>query len=168
MFSLYNPGFLMFEELSKGFENYSGRARLHAQVLFFAPAPNEDPFAGLPCGKFRAGYATDFPTTDGEAAGTVNPRCAWAGAVSRRGRASELIASGRVHVKRPGAIARVRAIAAGDSVEVIATGGRQCEVAPKSRSQDQNIVRRRRGDRGGQTSADAIAIRCVLTSATPS
>ncbi len=44
--SLYNPGFLMFEELSKGFENYSG-ALDYMRKCYFAPAPNEDPFAGF-------------------------------------------------------------------------------------------------------------------------
>jgi hypothetical protein len=44
--SLYNPGFLMFEELSKGFENYSG-ALDFMRKCYFAPAPNEDPFAGF-------------------------------------------------------------------------------------------------------------------------
>src|SRR6202521_111617 len=45
-FALYNPGFLMFEELSKGFENYSG-ALDYMRKCYFAPAPNEDPFAGF-------------------------------------------------------------------------------------------------------------------------
>jgi len=44
--SLYNPGFLMFEELSKGFENYSG-ALDYMRKCYFAPAPYEDPFAGF-------------------------------------------------------------------------------------------------------------------------
>jgi hypothetical protein len=44
--SLYNPGFLMFEELSKRFENYSG-ALDYMRKCYFAPAPNEDPFAGF-------------------------------------------------------------------------------------------------------------------------
>jgi len=44
--SLYNPGFLMFEELSKDFENYSG-ALDYMRKCYFAPAPNEDPFAGF-------------------------------------------------------------------------------------------------------------------------
>jgi hypothetical protein len=44
--SLYNPGFLMFEELSKGFENYSG-ALDFMRECYFAPAPHEDPFAGF-------------------------------------------------------------------------------------------------------------------------
>ena len=44
--SLYNPGFLMFEELSKGFENYSG-ALDFMRKCYFAPAPREDPFAGF-------------------------------------------------------------------------------------------------------------------------
>jgi hypothetical protein len=41
--SLYRPGFLIFEELSKGFENYSG-ALDYMRKFFFAPAANENPF----------------------------------------------------------------------------------------------------------------------------
>lgn len=44
--SLYRPGFLMFEELSKGFEHYSG-ALDYMRKCFFAPAPNEDPWHGF-------------------------------------------------------------------------------------------------------------------------
>jgi hypothetical protein len=44
--SLYNPGFLMFEELSRSFENYSGALDFMCKC-YFAPAPNEDPFAGF-------------------------------------------------------------------------------------------------------------------------
>lgn len=44
--ALYNPGFLMFEELSKGFEHYSG-ALDFMRKCYFTPAPNEDPFAGF-------------------------------------------------------------------------------------------------------------------------
>jgi len=44
--SLYNPGFLMFEELSKGFEHYSG-ALDFMRKCYFTPAPHEDPFAGF-------------------------------------------------------------------------------------------------------------------------
>jgi hypothetical protein len=44
--ALYRPGFLMFEELSRGFENYSG-ALDYMRKCFFAPAPNQDPFAGF-------------------------------------------------------------------------------------------------------------------------
>jgi hypothetical protein len=44
--SLYRPGFLVFEELSKGFEYYSG-ALDYMRKCFFAPAPDEDPFAGF-------------------------------------------------------------------------------------------------------------------------
>ena len=44
--ALYRPGFLVFEELSKGFEYYSG-ALDYMRQCFFAPAPNEDPFAGF-------------------------------------------------------------------------------------------------------------------------
>lgn len=43
---LYRPGFLIFEELSRGFENYSG-ALDYMRKCFFAPAPNQDPFAGF-------------------------------------------------------------------------------------------------------------------------
>ena len=44
--ALYNPGFLMFEELSRSFEHYSG-ALDYMRKCYFAPAPNEDPFAGF-------------------------------------------------------------------------------------------------------------------------
>ncbi len=44
--SLYNPGFLVFEELSKGFEHYSG-ALDFMRKCYFVPAPHEDPFAGF-------------------------------------------------------------------------------------------------------------------------
>jgi len=44
--ALYRPGFMVFEELSKGFEYYSG-ALDYMRKCFFAPAPNEDPFAGF-------------------------------------------------------------------------------------------------------------------------
>ena len=44
--SLYNPGFLIFEELSKRFEHYSG-ALDFMQKCYFAPSPNQDPFAGF-------------------------------------------------------------------------------------------------------------------------
>ncbi|HKV54820.1 MAG TPA: hypothetical protein VJN94_09265 [Candidatus Binataceae bacterium] len=44
--SLYNPGFLMFEELSKGFEHYSG-ALDFMRKCYFTPGPREDPFAGF-------------------------------------------------------------------------------------------------------------------------
>ncbi len=44
--SLYRPGFLVFEELGKSFENYSG-ALDFMQKCYFTPAPNEDPFAGF-------------------------------------------------------------------------------------------------------------------------
>lgn len=44
--ALYRPGFLVFEELSKGFEYYSG-ALDYMRKCFFAPAPHEDPFAGF-------------------------------------------------------------------------------------------------------------------------
>lgn len=44
--ALYRPGFLMFEELSRGFENYSG-ALDYMRKCFFAPARNQDPFAGF-------------------------------------------------------------------------------------------------------------------------
>jgi hypothetical protein len=43
---LYRPGFLIFEELSRGFENYSG-ALDYMRKCFFAPAPKQDPFAGF-------------------------------------------------------------------------------------------------------------------------
>jgi hypothetical protein len=44
--SLYQPGFLMFEELSRGFEHYAG-ALDFMRKCYFAPGPNEDPFAGF-------------------------------------------------------------------------------------------------------------------------
>ncbi len=44
--SLYRPGFLMFEELAKGFEHYSG-ALDYTRKCFFAPSPNEQPFGGF-------------------------------------------------------------------------------------------------------------------------
>ena len=44
--SLYRPGFLMFEELSKGFENYAG-ALDYMRKCYFAPSPGEHPFAGF-------------------------------------------------------------------------------------------------------------------------
>jgi hypothetical protein len=44
--SLYNPGFLVFEELSKRFEHYSG-ALDFMRKCYFVPAPHEDPFAGF-------------------------------------------------------------------------------------------------------------------------
>jgi hypothetical protein len=44
--SLYRPGFLMFEELGRGFENYSG-ALDFMRKCYFAPAPGENPFDGF-------------------------------------------------------------------------------------------------------------------------
>jgi len=44
--SLYRPGFLMFEELSKGFENYAG-ALDFMRKCYFATSSSEDPFAGF-------------------------------------------------------------------------------------------------------------------------
>jgi hypothetical protein len=44
--TLYNTGFLMFEELSQRFEHYSG-ALDFMRKCYFTPAPNEDPFAGF-------------------------------------------------------------------------------------------------------------------------
>jgi hypothetical protein len=44
--SLYSPGFMIFEELSKGFEHYSG-ALDFMHKCYFTPAPNTDPFAGF-------------------------------------------------------------------------------------------------------------------------
>lgn len=44
--TLYRPGFLLFEELSKGFETYAG-ALDYMRKCFFAPAPNSNPFAGF-------------------------------------------------------------------------------------------------------------------------
>jgi hypothetical protein len=43
--SLYRPGFLLFEELSRGFETYSG-ALDYMRKCFFASAPGANPFAG--------------------------------------------------------------------------------------------------------------------------
>jgi hypothetical protein len=40
----HRPGFLLFEDLSSGFEYYSG-ALDYMRKCFFAPAPGEDPFA---------------------------------------------------------------------------------------------------------------------------
>lgn len=42
--SRYRTGFLMFEDLSKRFEHYSG-ALDYLRKAYFAPAPGEDPFA---------------------------------------------------------------------------------------------------------------------------
>ncbi|MGH7905901.1 MAG: hypothetical protein ACREP6_04675, partial [Candidatus Binataceae bacterium] len=44
--ALYRPGFLVFEELSNRFEYYSG-ALDYMGKCFFAPEPNQDPFAGF-------------------------------------------------------------------------------------------------------------------------
>ncbi len=44
--SLYRPGFLIFEELGKSFENYSG-ALDFMRKCYFATGPDEDPFAGF-------------------------------------------------------------------------------------------------------------------------
>ncbi|HEX4209521.1 MAG TPA: hypothetical protein VHY56_03945 [Candidatus Binataceae bacterium] len=44
--SFSKPDHLMFEELSKGFEHYSG-ALDFMRKCYFAPAPGEDPFAGF-------------------------------------------------------------------------------------------------------------------------
>jgi hypothetical protein len=44
--SLYKPGFLMFEELSRGFEHYAG-ALDFMRKCYFAASPNEDPFGGV-------------------------------------------------------------------------------------------------------------------------
>lgn len=43
--SLYQPGFLLFEELGRRFEQYSG-ALDFMRKCYFASAPGEDPFAG--------------------------------------------------------------------------------------------------------------------------
>jgi hypothetical protein len=43
---LYRPGFLVFEELSNGFEHYSG-ALDYMRKCFFAASPGQDPFAGF-------------------------------------------------------------------------------------------------------------------------
>ena len=63
--SLYNPGFLMFEELSNGFEHYSG-ALDFMRKCYFAPRRPTKIRSQAFCGKYRAGCATDFPTTDGD------------------------------------------------------------------------------------------------------
>jgi hypothetical protein len=42
--SLYRTGFLLFQELSKNFEFYSG-ALDYLRKAYFAPSPGEDPFA---------------------------------------------------------------------------------------------------------------------------
>lgn len=44
--SMYRPGFLLFEELSKRFESYSG-ALDYMRKCYFAPAPGSNPFAGV-------------------------------------------------------------------------------------------------------------------------
>ncbi|HZP44221.1 MAG TPA: hypothetical protein VFB15_01100 [Candidatus Binataceae bacterium] len=44
--SMYQPGFLLFEELGRRFEQYSG-ALDFMRKCYFAPAPGEDPFAGF-------------------------------------------------------------------------------------------------------------------------
>jgi hypothetical protein len=44
--SLYRPGFLLFEELSKGFETYAN-ALDYMRKCYFAPAPGANPFAGV-------------------------------------------------------------------------------------------------------------------------
>jgi len=44
--SLYRPQFLVFEELSKRFEHYSG-ALDYMRKCFFAPAAKEEPFCGF-------------------------------------------------------------------------------------------------------------------------
>ncbi len=44
--SLYRPGFLVFEELGKGFEHYSGALDYMRKCCFHAAA-NQDPFAGF-------------------------------------------------------------------------------------------------------------------------
>jgi hypothetical protein len=44
--SMYRPGFLLFEELSRGFETYSG-ALDYMRKCYFAPAPGSNPFAGV-------------------------------------------------------------------------------------------------------------------------
>lgn len=44
--SLYRTGFLLFQELSKKFEYYSG-ALDYMRKAYFAPEPGEDPFAGF-------------------------------------------------------------------------------------------------------------------------
>jgi hypothetical protein len=44
--SLYRPGFLLFEELSKGFETYAG-ALDYMRKCYFAGAPTTNTFAGV-------------------------------------------------------------------------------------------------------------------------
>ncbi len=44
--SLYRPGFLVFEELGKGFEHYSG-ALDYMRKCFFVADRSQDPFAGF-------------------------------------------------------------------------------------------------------------------------
>jgi hypothetical protein len=44
--ALYRPGFLMFEELSRSFESYSG-ALDYMRKCFFKGSPGQDPFAGF-------------------------------------------------------------------------------------------------------------------------
>ncbi|HXG50458.1 MAG TPA: hypothetical protein VNN77_03510 [candidate division Zixibacteria bacterium] len=44
--TLYRTGFILFQELSKKFEYYSG-ALDYARKAYFAPEPGEDPFAGF-------------------------------------------------------------------------------------------------------------------------
>ena len=44
--SLYRTGFILFQELSKKFEYYSG-ALDYTRKAYFAPEPGEDPFAGF-------------------------------------------------------------------------------------------------------------------------
>jgi hypothetical protein len=44
--SLYRTGFILFQELSKKFEYYSG-ALDYMRKAYFAPDPGEDPFAGF-------------------------------------------------------------------------------------------------------------------------
>ena len=44
--SLYRTGFILFQDLSKKFEYYSG-ALDYMRKAYFAPQPGEDPFAGF-------------------------------------------------------------------------------------------------------------------------
>jgi hypothetical protein len=44
--ALYRPGYLLFEELSRRFENYAG-ALDYMRKCYFATAPNSNPFAGF-------------------------------------------------------------------------------------------------------------------------
>ena len=44
--SLYRTGYILYQELAKKFEYYSG-AIDYARKAYFAPAPGEDPFAGF-------------------------------------------------------------------------------------------------------------------------